>query len=375
MINWLLKPLGYDTIQELLNSLFLTNQYHLLIFLFSFFTVINSFIESYIWAQPAQYWFLIMLILLDFFTGLLKAIKYKILIPKKIPRFIITIISYTLLLYVSFYGASVIDLLFWLPTLLYSLFILITLLSFVQNLYALNFIPAIVKNFFENQIGYRLSKSLNLEIDDESVEHKIKIQTLISQLLYKTKADKVILCSFKNETFDNKFVTFLEVPFEKINLDKINQYPSSLNKVNKAEDIDFILSELTLRDYLKIELNNIENRTVKNILKGFGVKQYAYAFKIAGVQTNTFHPFVLFIFNHNNTPDFNLILPTFDLIAKSLNKIKENESKKNKSGEITDSTTPSSPKDQVTNSDVPDVDTYVIQNETFVHTNGKSDDP
>jgi len=330
MINWLLKPLGYETLSELLGKLFLTNQYHLLIFLFSFFTIINTFVESYIWAEPAQYWFLILLILLDFITGLLKAIKYKILVPKKIPRFIITILSYTLLLYIAFYGARVLDLLFWLPTLLYSLFILITLLSLVQNLYSLNFIPAVVKNFFENQIGYRLNKTLNVELDFASNEHKIKIQTIISQLLYLTKSDKIMLFSFKNEFFDNKIVSFYDVAYEKINPDSLQKYSSALGKTENADDIDFILSELYLRDYLKISLDKLDTTSQKNSLKKIGAKNYVYAFKIDKVKTNGTFPVILIVCEKDFSFDFAPVRLKLENIGQSLNSLIDISNKKNK---------------------------------------------
>lgn len=332
MINSLIRPLGYENGIELLKSLFLTSQQHLYIFLFSFFTVAEQFIEKFVWAEAAQYWFLIMLIIVDFVTGVLKAMKFKMFVPKKLPRVFIVMIAYTLLMYISFYGARVVPLLFWLPTALYSLFVLMTLLSIAQNMYALNFIPKVIKNFFENKIGYQLNQSLNIEINDASLQHKAKIQTLITQLLYVTNASKVLIIKFKNEFFGSQIGIFGEVVFEKINTTKIGKVSSTLGNVENSDKYEFILAELQLRDYLVLDVNKIENSFQKNVLKTFGATDFISFYRIDGVETDSLLPFLVVV--HDNYDliknDTTKIRTTLNQISLLFNKIKMVEDKKNK---------------------------------------------
>ena len=98
----------------------------------------------------------------------MKAQKFKMLDPKKIPRFLITIFTYTLFLYMAFTGAKMLPILVFLPPLAFALFVLTTMLSIIRNLGSIGWLYQPIADFFENKIGMKIKEVLKLDIDNVS---------------------------------------------------------------------------------------------------------------------------------------------------------------------------------------------------------------
>lgn len=291
-----MKILTYNSVSDLFKTLFNFKHITFLTFFTSFVGVITHFIESYIWADMAQFTFLIILVLVDFLTGLAKAHKFKMIVPSKLPRFLLTILSYTFFLYVAFTGSNIIPFLAFLPTIVFAVFVLTTLLSITQNIGSLGWLPKPITTFIETNIGMKIEELLKIDISDISNEYDEKIEGLLADVYNYTDAKGVFLIGFQNynKFQQNKIVGKLKydigtTPYnfeEVLSLNDLDVYFDCLgirpdcikkwditNNLNLSETYIFkldgitnsILSPIVVVDCKKIHQTELENETLKKL--------------------------------------------------------------------------------------------------------------
>jgi hypothetical protein len=247
-------------------------------FLTSVWGVISYYIENYVWAEPSQYAFLVLLIFVNFLLGIKKAHKYKILIPKKIPNFLNKIMVYTLLLLLAFNGAKLFSYLFFLPPLLFVTFNLTTFLSIIKNLGIIGWLPKPLAVFFEQKIGMKIDELLKLDVNDLKTEYVKKVNGILTDMYNYSGAKSVTYLSF--ETHDFKFQQVQTIARVK---HVIGESPFNFNEVLKINQLHEIF-----------ECLGIENECKKSWELG---NQYTftntYIFKLSDVESQILPPMVI----------------------------------------------------------------------------------
>lgn len=132
---------GYDSFSDFLTTIFGYSYSFKFNSFIAALTSISSFITGYIYDDYKAVYFLLFLILLDFISGTAKAIKLKTFSSKRLPRILLTIISYCILLSVSWNAAKYNDLFFFLPSLIYGGLTGTLLISVFENFYFLGYLP------------------------------------------------------------------------------------------------------------------------------------------------------------------------------------------------------------------------------------------
>ena len=79
----MLSNLGFDSVSDFISTMFLTKYKLLTIFALSFGAF--SF-RDHLWSKPEEIYFLLIMLLLDLITGIIKAFKLKEFNSKRLPR-------------------------------------------------------------------------------------------------------------------------------------------------------------------------------------------------------------------------------------------------------------------------------------------------
>ena len=123
--------LGFNNINDFILSAFGFKKINLL---FATAGALSSFLTSYVYNDAGAVLFLIGMIGLDGITGVLKALKSKSFVSNKVPRILVTMVVYILLLSVS-WNASIYHPLFsFLPGLVYFTLVSQQIVSVMENL-------------------------------------------------------------------------------------------------------------------------------------------------------------------------------------------------------------------------------------------------
>jgi|GEM_PF-5647308 len=136
---------GFNSIGDFLNSM-LGLKHPTISFIFSLIAVITGFITKYIYDDANAVYFLLFMIIVDATTGIAKSIKLKTFSSSRLPRILVIMLVYCVLLAIGWNAAKFSAFYFWLPSSLYGGFIAVLLVSIVENLYILGYIP---KTFYE----------------------------------------------------------------------------------------------------------------------------------------------------------------------------------------------------------------------------------
>lgn len=134
------KILGFSSFSEFFQCLFgLKNIF--VNFLFTLTTTTTSLITNYVWDDAKAVYFLVFVIALDAFTGVLKAIHYKTFSSARLPRIFVIATIYVLMLSLSWNSANFSSLFIWLPGAVYGGLLGTQLVSIYENLSELGYLP------------------------------------------------------------------------------------------------------------------------------------------------------------------------------------------------------------------------------------------
>lgn len=300
-----------------IKSIFYLFKYHnpfQIIYLSSFIIIVNNFIQSYIWGDYLEYWFLISLIFVDFITGFWKAMKRRIINARKIPKFLFTIILYSLLLILAYQGAKITQLLIWTPSLFYSVFVLATIYSIIENVAALEILPTFITNFLHEKVGLKLSEFLSLKKEQVISEYKKDIFSLLINKTLRSSVDRAILLLLIPTFEDKENYINLEVIFDEINIQNIPT--DKLFKVINEYTFEYkvLIRELKMAKYKYIR-KSFASEDEKKILNEIGM-QSAYIFNIVTDENLLDGLFICGLTSERELSQTNL-----DLILRQIEKI------------------------------------------------------
>lgn len=273
-----MKIIGFDNLTDVTSSLFNFKYPIFLGFFTSIIGLLNYYIQNFIWANPAHYWALIFLILLDFILGVIRAKKYKMLVPRKLPRFLITIFTYTFLLYLSTLLGILIPVLIVLPAFTFALFVLTSSLSIVKNLGILGWLPEPIAYFIEEKIGMKVEEILNIDIDNLSFEYSLKNQGILTDMYNYSNAKSVTLITFEGHNF--RFQNAQTVGKAKY---VVGNSSFNENEIFTMDELDDFFNVLGIRS------ENIHNWGENNKFQ----LSYTYIFKLEGVIDDVIPPILI----------------------------------------------------------------------------------
>ena len=95
------------------------------------------------------------MIAVDAITGIWKSIKFKTFGSRRLPRILITMLLYCVLLAIGWNAAKYSPLYFWLPSALYGGFIAVLFISIVENLYELGYVPKAIYEVIKEKLNLR----------------------------------------------------------------------------------------------------------------------------------------------------------------------------------------------------------------------------
>jgi phage-related holin len=143
--------LGYESANDLLNSVF-GLKLSAINFMASILGILTTFITSYIYDDAKAVYTLLSLIILDSFTGILKALKNKTFSSSRLPRILVIMVIYMSLLGIGWNLSKVSDFYYWIPSALYFGFVTTLVVSIIENLNQLGLISDSVYNVIKNKI-------------------------------------------------------------------------------------------------------------------------------------------------------------------------------------------------------------------------------
>lgn len=166
--------LGFNSISDLLLSTtgIYYAKFHMVIV--TFFVAVTGFIGTWIWEDPNAVWTLWVLMLIDYITGILKAIYNKRFSSFKLWRMPIYFIVTTMLLSLAFWMAKGTITFALMPTIVISGFYSVYFISIIENFGQLGWLPKPIIELLRNKFGIkRLIEKYNEESKKDE-EHETR---------------------------------------------------------------------------------------------------------------------------------------------------------------------------------------------------------
>jgi phage-related holin len=159
--------LGFDSLFDFFNTSFglptiKTN------IIASFIAVCTTFITGYIYNDAGAVYFMLFAIVCDYITGIARAIKSKTFSSRRMPRILITMMFYVMLLALSWNAAKYHMLFYFLPGLVYGGLIATILVSVLENVYYLGYLPKSLFTILQKRL---LNKEEKDKEDKAKEEH------------------------------------------------------------------------------------------------------------------------------------------------------------------------------------------------------------
>jgi len=156
--------LGFENVSDFFNTL-LGLKNTTINFLLAFFTMITSFITSYVWDDANAVYFLIGLVGIDAITGVWKAYRFRTFRSSKLPRILVISLIYVLMLSISWNSAKYSPLFIWLPGLIYGGLLGTVFVSIYENFAERGYLPKGILYDIKDKIKFK-----NLTIGDKNKE-------------------------------------------------------------------------------------------------------------------------------------------------------------------------------------------------------------
>jgi len=146
--------LGFKSIQDFFSTLIIKNC--TLNITFSSLAIFTTFITKYVYDDASAIYFLFFLLIVDFITGVACSIKNKSFGSARLMRIVATLITYVLVLSISWNAAKYSLWFIFLPGLVYGLMIGTQIISILENLMKLK----LIKREFYNKIKNKINKTI-----------------------------------------------------------------------------------------------------------------------------------------------------------------------------------------------------------------------
>jgi phage-related holin len=131
---------GFESFNDLLQTIF-GLKHKALTFYVASVAATSSFITNYIWDDSSAVYFLVFLLTIDFITGVWKSIKSNKFCSSRLPRAFVTLLVYCLMLSIGWNAAKYSIMFIWLPGVIYGGLISTLLVSVIENLMELGYLP------------------------------------------------------------------------------------------------------------------------------------------------------------------------------------------------------------------------------------------
>lgn len=157
--TFLINDLGFENISDYITSIvgFKGNILTPLSFLFA--GGLSMFIEKHMWANPSEIYFLLILIGIDLFTGVWKAIKFrkdplKKFRSRRISRTVGKLVTYSIILYISFnLDLNMHTAFFWMPYSCLAVFYVTEVWSIIENLSEIGYLDIEIVKFLKKKLN------------------------------------------------------------------------------------------------------------------------------------------------------------------------------------------------------------------------------
>lgn len=172
--KFMLTDLGFTCISDYVTSIigFRGNLLAPLSFLFA--GGLSIFIEKHIWSNPAEIYFLAILVGIDLFTGVWKAVKFrkdpeKRFRSRRISRTVGKTITYSIILYMAFnLDQNMHAAFFWMPYSILGVFYATEAWSIIENLSEIGYLNKHLVMFLKEKLNvYNLLKKADESKKDE----------------------------------------------------------------------------------------------------------------------------------------------------------------------------------------------------------------
>jgi len=134
--------------------------------------VLTSFISGYIYNDAQAVYFLLFALSVDGITGTWVAIKQNRFSSARLPRVLLTMVFYCLLLSLSWNAAKFNAIFYFLPGIIYGGLMTTILVSVFENVYWLGYLPKSIFVVLKQRL--RINKILESEINPESKQEEEK---------------------------------------------------------------------------------------------------------------------------------------------------------------------------------------------------------
>lgn len=131
---------GFDSIHDFLSTTVGYVSIKLNIY-FGILASIITFITSYIYNDYHAVFFMVFLLAVDCFTGIWKSFKLKTFTSRRMPRVLVTMLFYVVLLSISWNAAKFSPIFIWLPGVIYGGLISTSIVSIMENIHAIGYLP------------------------------------------------------------------------------------------------------------------------------------------------------------------------------------------------------------------------------------------
>jgi len=145
---------GFDSMHDFLTSL-ISFRYKTFTLSITGLSALAGFISQYVYNDYKAVFFLMFLIMFDTATGIYRAFKTKTFTSKRLPRMLLIMVTYCLLLATGWQASLYSHLFGFLPSLLYGWFIATLLTSVIENLSAVGLLPEPISRLLEEKLNFK----------------------------------------------------------------------------------------------------------------------------------------------------------------------------------------------------------------------------
>jgi toxin secretion/phage lysis holin len=163
--TFIINDLGFENISDYITSIIGFKGNILTPISFLFAGGLSMFIEKHMWSNPTEVYFLAILIGIDLFTGVWKAIKFRNNPDKKfrsrrISRTVGKTITYSIILYLAFnLDQNMNSVFFWMPYSCLAVFYVTETWSIIENLSEIGYLDINIVKFLKSKLNiYNLLK-------------------------------------------------------------------------------------------------------------------------------------------------------------------------------------------------------------------------
>lgn len=160
IFEFFLESIGFDSIEDYIKTIFGLKYKFLVLLTFLYSFNLSLFIKNNIWDNLYEINFLLMLMVIDFITGIIKSFKnFKQRVTfrsKYIPRKLGSAISYFIILYMGYNLNKITpSLFFWFPYVALNTFYIVETVSILENLFEMGFINKNFMDFIKDKLNIK----------------------------------------------------------------------------------------------------------------------------------------------------------------------------------------------------------------------------